>query len=90
MNPCVYCGAPWPDSILDIEHKTDCPSNTNVFPVRAQDVVPHGFCCLRYGVPFEVVDVYITIPHEDKDGHTDDMLVEVVCLSCDAGLIRIW
>ncbi len=82
MNPCVYCGAPWPDPVLDIEHKIDCPSITNLFPVRVQDIEPHGFCCFRCGDEFEVGDVYTDVPHEDAEGHTHSNKFEVVCLSC--------
>lgn len=82
MNPCVYCGADGPDPILDIEHQEDCPSITNLFPVREQDIEPHGFCCLRCGDPFKIGDVYTTIPYEDENGHIDNMMVEILCLSC--------
>ncbi len=89
MNPCVYCGAPWPDPILDLEHKSDCPSITNLYPVRKQDVDPHGFCCTSCGEEFKIGDFYIGMPWEDASGHTDDVNVEVTCLSCAAKSILL-
>ncbi len=84
MNPCIYCGAPWPDPVLDIEHRPDCPFNTYLFPVLAQDIEPHGFCCFRCGESFKVGEFFTHIPYEDESGHTHDEIVEVVCLSCAA------
>ncbi len=84
MNPCIYCGAPWPDPMFEIEHLSDCASNTNLFPVLDQDLEPHGFCCLRCSEPFEVGEFYMQTPFEDESGHTHDEIVEIVCLSCSA------
>ncbi len=84
MKPCVYCGAPWPDPVLEIEHRQDCSFNTNLFPVLDTDIEPHGFCCLRCSKPFEVGEFFTHIPFEDTSGHTHDEINEVACLSCAA------
>ena len=83
-NPCVYCGAPCSDRDLEMEHRPDCASVTNLWPVIDQDVRPHGFGCLRCGHQFARGEFYTTIPYTDDDGHTHDGTSEVLCLSCAA------
>jgi len=82
--PCIHCAAPWPDRVLDIDHRSDCPFTTNLWPVLPQDIAPHGFGCLRCSAEFVVGDRYTRLPHNDDDGHTHDDIVEIVCLSCAA------
>jgi hypothetical protein len=48
--------------------------------VRTKDIDPHGFCCIRCGLPFAVGDCYSQLS-EDAE------VVEVVCLSCAAAAV---
>ncbi len=83
MKSCIYCGAPWPDPVLEIEHLPTCAFKTRVFPVLEQDLV-HGFRCLRCSESFKVGEFFTHIPFEDESGHTHDDINEIVCLSCAA------
>lgn len=80
----MYCGAPWPDEVLPIDHLPTCPSVTGLWPVRPEDVEPHGFHCAECCAPFVAGDFYVQVALEGEDGHTDPDVVEVLCLSCAA------
>ncbi len=82
LTPCIYCGAPWPHEYADIDHRPECPFVTNLWPILRQDVEPHGFGCCGCQTMFSVGDVYVQVPHTGDDGHTDDGIVEILCLSC--------
>lgn len=81
MRPCIYCGAPWPDRVLDIDHDPDCPSVTNLWPVLPAEAA-EGFGCCRCGHVFAPDECYTTVATPDESGHTDEQVVEVLCLSC--------
>lgn len=83
--PCLYCGNPCFDRDLEMEHRIDCASETNLWPVLDQDLANgHGFGCLRCDHEFARGECYTTVGYIDDEGHTDDGTVEVLCLSCAA------
>jgi len=86
-KPCAYCGNECHDRDIEMEHKNDCASVTNLWPVLDQDMRPHGFGCLRCDVQFALGDVYTTVPYTDDEGHTHDGTSEVLCLSCAAAAV---
>jgi len=90
MNPCIYCGAPWPTIHHEIDHKTDCPSVTGLFPVLDRDLGqkvpcpcgrvgrwPGGFGCTACGHQFVLGEVYVL-------REIGPEFNAVVCLSCEA------
>ncbi len=86
-RPCVYCGEPCIDATEEMEHREDCASVTNLWPVIDQDLRPHGFGCLRCGHQFARGEFYTTVQHTDDEGHTHDGTSEVLCLSCAAQVV---
>jgi len=70
-----------------MEHKNDCASVTNLWPVLDRDVRPHGFGCLRCGHQFTRGECYTTVAYTDDEGHTHDGTSEVLCLSCAAAVV---
>jgi hypothetical protein len=89
MGPCIYCGAPWPYP-EPIEHATNCPSITGLFPVLDSDLGhkvececgrvnrwPGGFGCVACGHQFAIGEFYV---HRS----ISDNLSAIVCLSCEA------
>lgn len=81
--PCIYCRNPCVDEMIDMEHKPSCPFTTNLWPVLAQDVEPHGMLCARCEVPLALGDVYCKTPVVDQDGHVDSAWDDIVCMDCD-------
>lgn len=82
MNPCVYCGAAWPNPSVDIVHLPICGTLTNLYPVRDADLQPQGFGCTECGHQFRMGETYTTIPIV---GAND--IVRIVCLDCAARLM---
>lgn len=76
-NPCVHCGRPWADPVVDIDHTADCAMVTNVYPVD-DDV----WGCVQCWHRFEPDESYTTVAMPDETGHVDDAILSVLCLSC--------
>lgn len=93
---CIYCHT---DCRVDEpEHADDCPSVTNVWPVRKQDLQPEcsacghleGMLCGDCHQPFEVGDFYM---HREMAGPSIDFgfgplaearVYEIICIGCAA------
>ena len=74
---CVYCGADCIDyDTIEVPHATDCPERTGLYPVRQQEIEPHGFACVDCSEPFALGDFY-TLRET-----SDSLIFEVTCLSC--------
>ncbi len=79
---CVYCGADcWPEPENQRHHES-CPTVSGLYPVRAADLVPHGFGCCRCPVTFRVGDRYVLIGTA-----TVPEFGEVVCVGCGAAAL---
>lgn len=71
---CIYCGA---DCYLEEPpHHESCPMSTGLFPVREEDLTPHGMRCIDCNQVFQIGDVYVQRPTEN------DAVVECVCIGC--------
>ena len=86
-NPCVYCGNECHDRDLEMEHRADCASVTNLWPVLDRALRPHGIGCLRCDHTFSIGEFYTRSPYTDEEGHTHDGGFEVLCLSCAAAVV---
>lgn len=79
---CIYCGSDCEEGETD--HAPDCPSNTGLYPVSAQDLgmrgprdpYAHGLCCAECGSELRVGD-YRTHQRTERD----DVFV-TVCVGC--------
>jgi hypothetical protein len=79
---CIYCGAPGCTiESVEVQHRPECPSVTNVWPVRKEELHPHGMACAVCPTVFKEDDFYTQIPSE-----SDDSVFIAVCLAC--GLTR--
>lgn len=81
FHSCAYCGVDCEE--FDPEHKPDCPSVTNLWPVTEHDLgirgpndpYAHGMRCMDCGSEFAVGDIH-------THRQTDSDVFEVVCLGC--------
>jgi len=72
-SPCVYCEAPGPD----FDHRSECPSRTNLWPVLQRDVAAEMVCC-HCDTPFALGDHYTERVIEQGSVP----VVDTVCLPC--------
>jgi len=82
-RPCLHCGNERFDRDLEMEHRPECPSITNLWPVLDQDLADTGgFGCLHCDHQFARGEFYTHAPFTDEEGHTHDGIYVIVCLSC--------
>ncbi|PWK81692.1 hypothetical protein C8D88_116103 [Lentzea atacamensis] len=63
---CVYCQADcWPEP-ENQRHDSECPTNTGIYPVRAEDALPTGDlgACTACSQPFALGDFYVHVSDE--------------------------
>lgn len=73
---CIYCAVDcWVD---EPEHTAECPSVTNLWPVRPEDI---DTACAKCGEPFTPHDFYI---HEQIGTPGETPIAMCVCISCAA------
>lgn len=77
---CIYCGIDCNDPQND--HAPDCPSTTDVYPVRREELWPDGpACCDRCGATLWPGDSYSHVRIE-VEGVEDFDIREVTCTGC--------
>lgn len=63
---CIYCQADcWPEH-ENQRHGEDCPVNTGIYPIRADEALPTGDlgCCTACSHPFALGDFYVHVSDE--------------------------
>lgn len=86
FDTCVFCQA---KGCVDgtAEHRPDCPSQTNVYPVQLHDMWPGGpSLCEGCGTKLWPGSTFSHVPHRDGDGNPLDVggipIYEIRCVGC--------